>query len=112
MPDTPIIPRGTEPKASLPLMAGHPPTFRRRLSSATRAWARDTFSKRQLISSLKSLAWVAPLTILIWIYAEREQLAVATNVQVTVDVKRTVDDRIIRVLDPTDRRIRVDFTGP
>src|SRR5688572_16294126 len=44
-------------------------------ASATRRWARDTFSREQIISSLKSLAWVAPLTVLIWIYAEREQLA-------------------------------------
>src|SRR5688500_925653 len=45
----------------------------RRSSALVRRWARDTFNREQLLSSLRALAWVAPLTLLIWIYAEREQ---------------------------------------
>src|SRR3954469_15068187 len=45
----------------------------RRTAALLRRWFRETFNREQLVSSLKSLLWVAPLTLLIWIYAEREQ---------------------------------------
>jgi hypothetical protein len=45
----------------------------RRGAAVLRRWSRETFNREQLVSSLKSLVWVAPLTLLIWIYAEREQ---------------------------------------
>src|SRR4051794_13162755 len=52
---------------------------------AVRRWARDTFNREQFVAGLKQLMWVAPLTILIWIYAEREQ-QVDGDVRVTVEV--------------------------
>ena len=33
---------------------------------------------RKIIDGLKSLAWVVPMTILIWVYAEREQVGKQT----------------------------------
>jgi hypothetical protein len=44
---------------------------RSRCAARVRAWARHTFSREQLWSSAKSFAWVAPLSILIWVYAEQ-----------------------------------------
>ena len=46
----------------------------RRWVAVVRRWFRDTFSREQLVSALRSLIWVAPLTVLIWIYAESEQV--------------------------------------
>ena len=39
-------------------------------------WTRFTsgFTRENIISNLKTLAWVVPLTLLIWIWAEREQV--------------------------------------
>jgi hypothetical protein len=38
-----------------------------------RRWGRATFTRDKVLDNLKSFIWVAPLTVLIWIYAEREQ---------------------------------------
>src|SRR4051812_35414680 len=55
--------------------------------SATRRWARDTFSREQLLAGLKQLMLVAPLTLLIWVYAEREQQVPARGLQFAVEVR-------------------------
>ena len=69
-----------------PPRAGERRSMVRRTASVGRRWARDTFSREQLVSNLKSIAWVIPLTILIWVYAERAQQddGAAT---VTIEVK-------------------------
>src|SRR5688500_2431792 len=77
-----------------------------------RRWARDTFSREQLISSLKSLAWVAPLTVLIWIYAEREQLAELAAYPISVQVKITDPRKVVTLLSPSDAQVLVELSGP
>jgi len=67
-----------------------------------RAWARDTFSRDQMMASLKSLAWVAPLTVLIWIYAERE-LIFSQSVQIRVEVVNNDPNRLVQLLDADGR---------
>src|SRR4051812_28677703 len=57
--------------------------------SATRRWMRDTFSRDQLAAGVKQLMWVAPLTLLIWVYADREQQVPARGVLVPVEVRST-----------------------
>src|SRR5436305_9069569 len=49
-----------------------------------RRWVRNTFTRDQIASGLRSLLWVAPLTVLIWIYAEREQ---TTNAPVNIPIE-------------------------
>src|SRR5689334_18283698 len=44
-----------------------------------RRWFAETFSKEKMVDMFKQLAWVVPLTLLIWIYAEREQIATLPN---------------------------------
>src|SRR5687767_8010187 len=68
----------TSPTSSGPVIVPMRPaserrSLARRSVGAVRRWARDTFSREQLLASMKALAWVAPLALLIWIYAEREQ---------------------------------------
>jgi hypothetical protein len=70
MPDTQI-----PPSPDKPLLRIAPRTRRSlgsRVGRAFRNSTREAFSREQLIASLKSLAWVAPMTVLIWVYAERE----------------------------------------
>ena len=36
-------------------------------------WLRGCFERYNLLAGLKTLLWLGPLTLLIWVYAEREQ---------------------------------------
>ncbi len=93
------------------------PSFAMRLGRAFRSWARDTFSRDQLISGFKSLAWVAPMTILIWVYAEREQ---TTKGRMTfrVEARNTDPNRLVTLGVGPDGRPRTeievyaDVSGP
>lgn len=71
------------------------PSFSRRFATASRAWARSTFSRESLVSSFKTFLWVAVLTPLIWIYAEREQLATQPNVQIKVQPHNADPSRVV-----------------
>src|SRR5438067_1295724 len=71
------------------------PSFARQCASAGRAWARSTFSRESLISSFKTFLWVAVLTPLIWIYAEREQLATLPSVQIKVQPHNADPSRVV-----------------
>ena len=55
---------------------------------AAAEWHRfaSRFTREAVISNLKTLAWVVPLTLLIWIYAEREQVASMKDVAVPFDL--------------------------
>jgi hypothetical protein len=86
-------------------------TWRRRLSSTVRSWARSTFSRESYVTSLKSLLWVLPLTVLIWIYAEREQVVTVTNV--VIRIKLAADSgRVIHFVPATDNIVHADIRGP
>lgn len=66
----------------------------------------------KLIDILKTLAWVAPLTILIWIYAEREQALTQPNVAIPIEVRTTDGGRIIILKAPADRNVTATLSGP
>jgi len=68
------------------------------------------FSAERVLDVLKTLAWVAPLTVLVWVYAEREQLARPTNVSIPIEVRSTAPNRIVRLLG--DKNVMVDLEGP
>ena len=86
--------------------------FRQRLGWAFRAWARSTFSRESLVSSFKSLLWVAPLTCLIWIYAEQRQVVPMTGVPLNVEVRNNEPGRVVRMVSPSGGSIHVDMMGP
>jgi hypothetical protein len=62
-------------------------------------------------AGLKTFLWVAPLTALIWIYAEREQID-RVEVRVPIQLVSKSTDRIITVVTPTDRMVSLDIQGP
>src|SRR5213595_2266122 len=76
-------------------------------------WMRfiNGFTRDNIIGHLKTLAWVVPLTLLIWIYAEREQVARTKNVSVPIDP--VVDpSRIVTLIRPADRNVMLELEGP
>jgi hypothetical protein len=77
---------------------------------AAKRWARDTFNRDQIVSALKQLAWVAPLTFLIWVYAEREQQQTA-RLRFPVEVRTSNPRVIVRLSDPSDGYVSADLTG-
>ena len=81
-------------------------------ASATRRSVREAFSKESLLSSLKSFFWVAPLTVLIWIYAEREQLITVKAFAIPVEVKSSDPRQTVTILSPASRMIEADLRGP
>src|SRR2546428_4759368 len=83
----------------------------RRGMAAARRWFRDTFSKDQLISGLRSLVWVAPLTVLIWIYAEREQVNWQT-VQIQVEVRSGAPGQVAHLADSRGGTVSATIRGP
>ncbi|HEY2584697.1 MAG TPA: hypothetical protein VGI81_02905 [Tepidisphaeraceae bacterium] len=85
--------------------------FGKRVGWAFRYWARDTFSRESLVSSLKSLAWVAPLTLLIWVYAERQQ-DFKTKVPVAIAVRGGDPTRVVKLAELSNNTIHIELEGP
>lgn len=88
------------PKASAPHRPPRPMRVRRsfllRLGQAARAWAANTFSRDQLIAGLKSMPWVIPMTVLIWVYAEREEV-VPESVTFYVQPRNADSSRLVEL---------------
>src|SRR5215212_8683287 len=79
-------------------------TFRDDVSAE---WIRFTngFTRDNIVSNLKTLAWVVPLTLLIWIYAEREQVAPAKDVSVPFELTSPDPGRIVTLRPPQDKNL-------
>src|SRR4051812_32583790 len=73
-------------------------------------WLMRTFTVENMMSTIKTLAWVAPLTIRIWVYAEREQV-VRRDATIPLGVKSTDPGRIVR-LHAGDESVGAALIGP
>jgi hypothetical protein len=73
---------------------------------------RNTFSRESFLSSLRSLLWVAPLTLLIWIYAEREQVVTQKSIPVALDTRSNEVGRVVRIISPSGGIVSVELEGP
>src|SRR3954451_12541313 len=69
-------------------------------------------SGEQFVTFLKNLIWVVPLTLLIWIYAEREQTVTLSTEPVSIDVRTNDHNRIVTLRLPRDKNIIVELSGP
>jgi hypothetical protein len=110
MSETPT-PTSSEPR-KLPRATGAPSdlSWRDLASGRGRLWKLP--SREDLINALKTFAWVGPLTLLIWVYAEREQLAKDDLVTIPIAVKSSDPNRIVRLIKPDDKNITATLTGP
>jgi hypothetical protein len=101
-------------------MGEKPPTEPRRagpVTSYVRALAYDfrrffsSITRETIISYLKTLAWAAPLTVLIWVYAESEEQVQDVNQTVNIEVTSNNPNKIAW-LDPDENAIICDLEGP
>ena len=67
--------------------------------------------REKLNDGFKTFLWVAPLTALIWIYAERAQIAPLEQ-RVQIAVKSASSDRVATLLAPVDRSVILDLRAP
>ena len=67
--------------------------------------------RERVNEGFKTFLWVAPLTALIWIYAERAQIA-SHESRVEIDVKSNSADRLVTVISPADRSVTLDMRAP
>lgn len=73
---------------------------------------REWFSRENLVAAAKTLAWVAPLTILIWVYAEREQQTnMGQNVLIEVEMP-PASGKVATIINPKDKVLMVELRGP
>src|SRR3954467_1240724 len=77
------------------------PTF----SAAGKPTHVETYSRA---GGIKTFLWVAPLTVLIWIYAEREQID-RVDVRVPIKLLSKSPDRIITLNSPVDGMVNLDI---
>ena len=59
------------------------------------------FTRDNVIGHMKTLAWVIPLTLLIWIWAEREQVQPAKDVSVPFELVSPDANRVVNNADTT-----------
>ena len=79
---------------------------------AVRRWFRSAFTRESILGSLTTLAWVVPLTVLIWIYAEREQLFTDTSVPIPIEVNSGDPNRVVTIIRPAEKMVMADLQGP
>ncbi|MGE5611368.1 MAG: hypothetical protein ACM359_19115 [Bacillota bacterium] len=66
----------------------------------------------KVIEVVKTLLWVVPLTILIWVYAEREQLQKDQEIaKVPIKLKSTASDRMVMLNNPQET-VTLVLNGP
>jgi len=69
-------------------------------------------SREKMVEGIKTLAWVIPLTLLIWIYAEREQVVTPNISNVVVNVRSNDATRYVETAGPEKPRISLQLSGP
>lgn len=100
--EEPLMPRGLRGTP-------RPPN---RIFAFARGWSRNHLSHDNLVVFGKTLLWVGPLTILIWIYAERQQQFQLDNVSLPIEVVSSDPSKVARIEFPADKNVMVTLIGP
>jgi hypothetical protein len=66
----------------------------------------------KVIDVIKTLPWIVPITIIIWIYAEREQTVTGQKVTFPIAVRVESPHRIAALSNPADGLVVATFDGP
>jgi len=82
------------------------------LAHQIRRGTRDSFTRDNVISNLKTLAWVIPLTFLIWVYAEREQISTYKDEPLPFELVSVDPNRVVTLNRNQDKNLMVDLQGP
>jgi hypothetical protein len=76
-------------------------------------WLADCFERDNLIAGLKTLLWLVPMTVLIWIYAEREQVRPLEDQTIPIDVRSNDPNVYVKLmLSGLEKSIIADLSGP
>jgi hypothetical protein len=88
-------------------------TYRSWRDDVSAEWARfrGGLTRDNIVSNLKTLAWVVPLTLLIWIWAEREQVQPLKDVTVPFELISVDPNRVIRNKSG-DSNLVLELSGP
>jgi hypothetical protein len=78
----------------------------------SRRWWRRYMSRESFLDFFKTMLWVVPLTILIWVYAEQEQVAEDKSEVVLIQLRSTDPNRIVTLGNPGNESIVCDLRGP
>src|SRR4051812_30858199 len=70
----------------------------------------EHFNAERIGAFFKSLLWVAPLTILIWIYAERQQQYKQGDIAIPIQVESDDPKKIVEILG--DGNVVIEVLGP
>ena len=65
----------------------------------------------RILGAIRTLLFVAPLSLLIWIYADRELMVKFDDIGVAVQVNSSQSDRIVTLTSPADGQIHLDLEG-
>jgi hypothetical protein len=96
------MPRHTAPTST--------PTPKLEITS-DRRWPR--FNRARVVANLRMMGWVVPLTILIWIWAEREQvLSPSSPNLINVPVVLTSDHQFVELSAGQPQSINLKISGP
>lgn len=77
-----------------------------------RGWIDEYLSREKVSTVFKTLLWVVPLTLLIWIYAERQQLAEVSGVTLPVEIVSNDPTKVFSIQSPASKNIVVKLKGP
>lgn len=66
---------------------------------------------KRIVNVIRNLAWVVPLTVLVWLYAEREQIDRQRGLTVPIKVTTERTDRVVSIVRPEDRTVMIDIEG-
>src|SRR5580765_6069993 len=86
-------------------------SWRDDMSSGWRRFAAN-ITRENIVSNLKTLAWVVPLTLLIWIWAEREQVQPAKDVAVPFELTSGDPNRVVSLKGAQDSNLVLELAGP
>jgi hypothetical protein len=76
-------------------------------------WFQECFERDNIVSGLKTLAWLVPMTLLIWVYAEREQVRPLLGQTIPIDVRSSDPNQYVKLmLSGSEKAIIADLTGP
>ncbi|MGA2233303.1 MAG: hypothetical protein ABSH22_20560 [Tepidisphaeraceae bacterium] len=84
------------------------------LDNLYQAWRsiRRAFTGENLISNLKTLLGVAPLTVLVWVYAEQQQLVTEKDVPLRISLQSADPaHRSVTLVSPNDGTVQLTLQG-
>lgn len=111
--ERPAPPTSPPPPITLHVDDSHPRVKRpSRAVAFIRGWTDEHLSRDQVSAGVKTLLWVIPLTILIWIYAERQGHAEVPGVTLPVEIVSNDPSKIFTIISPSSKNVVVTLKGP